>query len=61
MHSAAKIEKQNKSEAVTALTTAPTLQLAETQGYRAPAPQERRPGARVEGLTEPVDLIVLAP
>ena len=57
---AAKIEKQNKVEKVRALTTADTLRLAEAQGYMAPAAPEHRPARAVEGLTEPVDLVVLA-
>jgi adenylate cyclase len=56
---AAKIEKQNKVEKVTALTTAQTLALAEAQGFRPPA-AEHRPARAVEGLAEPVDLVVLA-
>jgi adenylate cyclase len=58
---AAKIEKQNKVEAVTALTTAETLRLAEAQGFEPPATLEHRPARDVEGLEAPVDLVVLAP
>jgi len=56
---AAKLEKANKAEVVTALTTAQTLALAQEQGYEPPAPLEQRPARLVEGAVELVDLVVL--
>ncbi len=56
---AAKLEKQNKQESATALTTAATLARAQAEGYRPERPPEPRPGRAVEGLGEPVDLVVL--
>ncbi len=58
---AAKLEKTNKAEAVTALTTAPTLALAQAQGYQPQTPLEKRPARAVEGAGEPLDLVVLLP
>ena len=57
---AAKVEKQNKVERVTALTTAETLDLAGRQGYQPKAELEQRPGRQIEGLREARDLVVLA-
>ncbi len=58
---AAKLEKANKTEAVSALTTAKTYELAREQGYQPAAEKERRPARAVEGTGEPVDLVVLLP
>ncbi|MEQ9333977.1 adenylate/guanylate cyclase domain-containing protein, partial [Thalassobaculum sp.] len=57
---AAKLEKHTKAEGVRALTDAATYGSALEQGYRPPAPPERRPGRSVGGLDEPQDLVVLA-
>ncbi|MEQ8814997.1 MAG: adenylate/guanylate cyclase domain-containing protein [Thalassobaculum sp.] len=57
---AAKLEKHTKAEGVRALTDAATYGSALKQGYRPPAPPERRPGRSVGGLDEPQDLVVLA-
>ena len=57
---AAKLEKHNKDEKTRALTDARTYQLAERQGYVAPLPRERRSGRPVGGVSEPVDIVVLA-
>lgn len=57
---AAKLEKHNKDEKTRALTDAGTYALAERQGYAAPASRERRTGRLVGGVSEPVDLVVLA-
>ncbi|MDP6342218.1 MAG: adenylate/guanylate cyclase domain-containing protein [Alphaproteobacteria bacterium] len=57
----AKLEKANKSEDVTALTTTDTLALAERQGFEPTSLPEYRPGRPVEGLDAPVDLVVLLP
>jgi len=58
---AAKLEKANKIQDVTALTNAATLKLAQDQGYLPPAPLETRPAHPVDGVGEPVDLVVLLP
>ena len=57
---AAKLEKHNKDEKTRALTDARTYALAERQGYTAPMARERRAGRSVGGVTEPVDIVVLA-
>ncbi len=57
---AAKLEKHNKDEKTQALVDAGTYALAERQGYIAPTARERRPGRAVGGVSEPVDLVVLA-
>ncbi len=55
---AAKLEKQNKAEAVRALTDAATYAHAQRQGY-APV-KEVRAARRVGGVELPMDLVVLA-
>jgi adenylate cyclase len=57
---AAKLEKHNKDEKTRALVDNNTYLLAERQGYVAPAARERRPGRKVGGVSEPVDIVVLA-
>ena len=57
---AAKLEKHNKEERTRALTDGVTYALAEQQGYRAPVRHERRPGRHVGGVSESVDIVVLA-
>ncbi len=57
----AKLEKHNKFEKSIALTTAETLALAEKQGYRPLASVERRNGARIAGVDEPIDLVAWLP
>ena len=57
---AAKLEKHNKDERTRALTDEATYALAERQGYKAPAVRERRPGRRVAGVADSVDIVVLA-
>ena len=56
----AKLEKHNKDEKTRALTDAGTYALAERQGYQPPAVRERRPGRRVAGVADSVDIVVLA-
>ena len=56
---AAKLEKHNKVEQTQALTTARSLAVAREQGYGPEAEPEQRPGARVEGVDEPVDIVVI--
>ena len=56
---AAKLEKHTKMEGVRALATPEVVALARKQGY-AGRSHERRQARRVEGLAEPIDVIVLA-
>ena len=56
---AAKLEDANKVEGVTALTTAETLALAQTQGYMPKLPLQRRQARLVKGTGAPIDLVVL--
>lgn len=53
---AAKLEKHNKVEKSRALVSSETLALAEAQGYRPAMPLAARPGARVAGVVDPIDL-----
>ena len=57
---AAKLEKHNKEERTRALTDGGTYDLAGRQGYRASVRHERRPGRKVGGVSESVDIVVLA-
>ncbi len=57
---ASKLEKHNKDEKSRALTDARTYALAERQGYVAPISRECRVGRLVSGVTEPVDVVILA-
>ncbi|MBX9945321.1 MAG: adenylate/guanylate cyclase domain-containing protein [Reyranella sp.] len=57
---AAKLEKHNKDERTRALTDAETYDLAVRQGYVPQAARERRTGRRVGGVTDSVDIVVLA-
>jgi adenylate cyclase len=57
---AAKLEKHNKDEKTRAVTDGATYALAEQQGYVPPATRERRQGRRVGGVTDLVDIVVLA-
>ncbi len=56
---AAKLEGANKVESTRALTDQKTFALAVAQGYDA-APLRRLPQRRVAGLSDPVDLVVVA-
>jgi len=56
---AAKIQNQTKAEAVRALTTRDTLELARHQGWHKSNSCEHRPGRPVAGIAEPLDLVVL--
>lgn len=58
---AAKLEKHAKQEQARALVTADAFALAEHQGYVPASTVEMRRARRVEGLAEPVDLVVLVP
>jgi len=57
---AAKLEKHNKDEKTRALVDGNTYAKAEQQGYRPPAVRERRPGRKVGGVADLVDIVVLA-
>ncbi len=57
---AAKLEKHTKVEGARALTTVAALRLAREQGYAPPADHEIRSGHAVEGIADPLDLVVLA-
>ena len=57
---AAKLEKHNKIENASALTTTGALDLALKQGYASPKIKEIRTGRQVAGLAHPVDLVILA-
>ena len=57
----AKLEKHTKFEGVRALCTASAFDVAVRQGYQ-PAPTiDQRKSRNIEGVTRPVDIIVLAP
>jgi adenylate cyclase len=56
----AKLEKHTKREGVQALTTRHSYALAVAQGYRSQSATDDRPGRSVEGVKDPVDLVVLA-
>lgn len=55
----AKIEKHTKTEGVRALTTLAAWDLAVLQGYRPQKLGERLRGRIVQGVEEPLDLVVL--
>jgi adenylate cyclase len=57
---AAKLEKHNKDEKTRALVDSDTYGKAQQQGYAAPAVRERRPGRKVAGVADLVDIVVLA-
>ena len=56
---ASKLETANKDQGTRALTDTATLHLAQTQGHGG-QDLPRRPAAAIIGLSEPVDLVVLA-
>jgi adenylate cyclase len=57
----AKLEKYTKIEKVRALADSAAFETGLSQGYRPKAEPEHRGQRRVEGLDDPVDLVVLAP
>ena len=57
---AAKLEKHTKAEAVRALATAAVLTAARGQGYAPDRDPEVRTGRAVEGIDDPLDLVVVA-
>jgi adenylate cyclase len=56
---AAKLEKHTKREGARALTTADALERARSQGYELAHPPAVRSRRHVEGVAEPLDIIVL--
>jgi adenylate cyclase len=56
---AAKLEKHTKTAMVRALTTRDTYDIAVRQGYVPARPPRDLPAARVEGVDQPIDLVVL--
>ena len=57
---AAKLEKHNKVEKTRALVPAATYDLAQAQGYVSEPSPARRSGAQVAGVSELLDLVVIA-
>jgi len=57
----AKLEKHTKSEGARALCPRAAFDIAIRQGYQAPANREQRKARRIEGVDNPVDIIILAP
>jgi len=56
---AAKLEKHSKIEGVSAITTAATYALAMEQGFAPSRPIDRRLTRKVEGVSTPLDLVVV--
>ena len=56
----AKLEKHNKDEQALALCPQSTYALAVQQGFAAPASIETREARRIAGVSEPLDLAILA-
>lgn len=56
---AAKLEKHNKTEGTNALATFEAFRLARQQGFVRSSSVEERPARRIEGLAEPIDVVVL--
>jgi adenylate cyclase len=57
----AKLEKHTKSEGVRALCTRAAFDVAMRQGYQTPVNREQRKARRIEGVDNPVDIIILTP
>ena len=57
---AAKLEKHNKTEQVAAITTRDALETAMSQGFEPRGDPEIRQARTVAGVTEPIDLVVVA-
>lgn len=56
----AKLEKHNAAQGSRALATRHAYETAREQGYRPAEPIRELPGARVEGVQQPLDLVQLA-
>lgn len=57
----AKFEKHTKLEKVRALCDAATYRTALAQGYSGDPGRETRTARSIDGIDDPVDLVVLAP
>ena len=57
---AAKLEKYTKTEGVHALCTAGTYRKAVNQGYRSAADRQQLDGRIIEGLPQPMDVVIIA-
>ena len=57
----AKLEKHNRTARTHALTTRPSFDLALQQGYSAPGGQIHRDGVTIDGVAQPLDIVVLDP
>ncbi|MGD2269359.1 MAG: adenylate/guanylate cyclase domain-containing protein [Desulfobacterales bacterium] len=55
----AKLEKHTKKEGARALCTAKAYQEAIAQNYQPPAERQKLTRRRVEGVTEPLDLMII--
>jgi adenylate cyclase len=58
---AAKLEKHTKSEGVRALCTEAAFDIAIRQGYQPPENREQRKARSIEGVDNPVDIVILTP
>ncbi|MDH3883665.1 MAG: hypothetical protein OET63_05585 [Desulfobacterales bacterium] len=58
---AAKLEKHTKSEGVRALCTRAAFDIAVRQGYQTPLNREQRRARSIEGVDDPVGIIILTP
>ena len=56
----AKLEKHTKTEGVQALCTATAMDIAVRQGYQPSPAIERRQSRNIEGVAQPIDLVILA-
>jgi adenylate cyclase len=57
----AKLEKHTKTEGVRALCTQTAFDIAMRQGYQTPRNREQRKARSIEGVDNPVDIIILSP
>src|SRR5690606_33327291 len=55
----AKLEKHTKAEKVPALTTLKAYRSAVQQGYKSKRPHHELQGRKVEGIADPLDLVIL--
>ncbi len=58
---AAKLEKHTKTEGVQALCTASAYETARKQGYRMPTGPKILENRNIEGVSQPQDIVILAP
>ena len=57
----AKLEKHNRTARTHALTIRISFDLAVQQGYAAPDRTDHRDGVTIEGVAQPMDIVVLDP